>query len=80
MSTTKTLPVHADDAIEYFRSCAEAFACLSVLLGAIQDNADDAAGRAAKGALLISGLHVADRFASLADGWRRELEAGGVQP
>lgn len=79
MSMSNNLPVHAADAVEYFRSCAEAFACLSVLLGAIHDNADDAAGHVAKGALLISGMHVADRFASLADGWRRELEAGGFE-
>ena len=69
-------PMHVDDAVEYFKSCADAFACLSVLLGAIQDTPDGVS----TDSLLISGLHIADRFSSLADQWRIELKAGGFQP
>ena len=75
---TPVPPMHIDDAVEYFKSCADAFACLSVLLGAIQDNIDDD-GHVSTDALLISGIHVADRFSNLADYWRRELKAGGFK-
>ena len=73
------LPMHVDDAVEYFKSCADAFACLSVLFSALQDSLAADEGDTATDALLISGLHIADRFSSLADYWRRELKAGGIQ-
>lgn len=68
-------PMHVEDAVSYFKSCSDAFACLSVIIGAIQDSEGDKP--VSTDALLISGLHIADRFSSLADCWRRELEEGG---
>jgi len=52
------------------------FACLSTIIGAIQN--DD--HHFTTDALIVAGIHVADRFARPANTWRDEAAAGGLQP
>jgi len=35
---TTPMPMSAADAVAYFQCCGDAFACLSTIMGAIQDN------------------------------------------
>lgn len=69
------MPMSAADAVEYFQSCADAFACLLTIVGAIQDTDNPTA----KDGLLIAVLHIAKRYADLAGRWRNDLKAGGFQ-
>ncbi len=71
-----SMPMTAADAVAYFQCCGDAFACLSIIIGAIQD--DD--NPSTTDALMVAGLHVADRFARLANTWRDEASAGGLKP
>ena len=63
---TTPMPMSAADAVAYFQCCGDAFACLSTSMGAIQD--DD--NPFTTDALIVAGIHVADRFARLANTWR----------
>ena len=47
----------ADDAVPCFRCCGDAFGCLSIIIGAMYD--DDKPSTT--GALIVAGLHIADR-------------------
>ncbi len=68
--------MHVEDAIGYFLACSKAFAGLEVLLVEI-DGSDNLL---AQGSLIAAGLHIAERYADLAELWRDELKAGGFQP
>lgn len=70
------MPMSVADAVTYFQCCGDAFACLSTIIGAIQD--DD--NPFTTDALIVAGIHVADRFARLANTWRDAATAGGRQP
>lgn len=73
---TALMPMSAADVVAYFQCCGDAFTCLSILIGAILDDDNDFT----TDALIVAGIHVADRFARLANTWRDEAAAGGLQP
>lgn len=66
-------PMHVEEAISYFLACSKAFASLEVLLGEIDENDN----HLAQGSLIVAGLHIAERYAYLAERWRDDLKAGG---
>lgn len=67
--------MHVEDAVAYFQSCSKAFASLEVLLGEIDGNDN----LLAQGSLIATGLHIAERYADLAERWRDDQKAGGFQ-
>ncbi len=60
------MPTCADDAVTCFRCCGDAFACLSIIIGAMHD--DDKPSTT--DALIVVGLHVAARSSLLANSYR----------
>lgn len=68
-------PMHVEEAIGYFLACGKAFASLEVILGEI-DGSDNLL---AQGSLISTGLGIAERYADLAERWRDDLKAGGLQ-
>jgi hypothetical protein len=68
-------PMHVDDAASFFKACSEAFVSLGVLFDEI--NATE--NPLAVGDLVGAGLHIAKRYADLAERWRDDLKAGGFQ-
>lgn len=68
-------PMNVDDAVSFFKACSAAFASLGVLF----DEINSTENPLAVGDLTGAGLHIADRYADLADRWRDDLQAGGFQ-
>ncbi|TMQ74384.1 hypothetical protein [Candidatus Accumulibacter phosphatis] len=68
-------PMLVEDAIGHFLACSKAFASLEVLLGEI----DESDNLLAQGSLIAAGLGIAERYADLAERWRNDLKAGGLQ-
>lgn len=66
----------ADDTVACFRCCCDAFACLSIIIGSVHNDHEPST----TGALIVAGLHVADRSSRPARSWREEAAAGGLQP
>lgn len=73
---TAPMPMSAADVVAYFQCCGDAFACFSIIIGSIQDDDNDVT----IDALIVAGIHVADRFARLANTWRDEAAAEGLKP
>ncbi len=69
------MPTCADHAVACVRCCGDAFACLSIIIGAMHD--DDKPSTT--DALIVVGLHVADSSSLLANSWCEGAAAGGLQ-